>query len=428
MICKKCGESVSDGAAFCINCGEKVEKESQNSETFCPVCGHSNPDKTVFCRNCGNQILATPATVQPAQPSYQASGNPSVVIAEVKRLCGSLALVLMFTISTVLEIFNSVNGSLLTGIMYELGLGKYANLFGESYFSVIISKTPLILIVIGMWITFASSKNHYQRSVSTGGLTLIKVIAVIFAIVSAIEYFLLLIIVGEASNSAYGYYDTIDDAIVIAILVIILLGIVFTSYYIAMFNTAGAISSAAKYGRITNMPSIYLAVCSYIIGIGKFIVLLITARGQTALNAIAVLCSTTAYIMLGVFITNFRSRLKELTTPAPLVASAGQNQPNSVYPPNPSYIPPYQTYTPVAQPQQIQPQIEADKPKTVICTSCGAEIPSGSAFCGKCGGKVVVNKNKICPKCGSSVPYDDVFCNNCGERLNQQQEEKDEVH
>ena len=150
MICKKCGESVPDGAAFCINCGEKVEKESQNSETFCPVCGHSNPDKTVFCRNCGNQILATPATVQPAQPSYQASGNPSVVIAEVKRLCGSLALVLMFTISTVLEIFNSVNGSLLTGIMYELGLGKYANLFGESYFSAIISKTPLILIVIGV--------------------------------------------------------------------------------------------------------------------------------------------------------------------------------------------------------------------------------------------------------------------------------------
>lgn len=427
MICKKCGESSPDSAVFCTNCGEKFEKnENQGATALCPHCGHSNPDNTAFCRNCGNQLLTANSMTQQAQPSYQTFGNPTV-FAEVKRLCGSLTLVLMFTISTVLEIFNNVNGSFLTGIMYEHGLGEYADIFGESYFSAIISKTPLILIVIGMWITFASSKNHYQRSVSTGGLTLIKVIAVIFAIVSAIEYFLIMVIVGEASDSAYGYYDSVDDIFILLIVGIMLLGIILTSYYIAIFNTAGAISSAAKLGRIIKLPSMYLAVCSYIIGIGKFIGLLITAGGQSTLNAITTLCSVATYITLGIFIGNLRSKFQELSVPAPSAVSVSQNQPSSVYPPNPSYIPPYQAYTTPAQSQQPLQQTVADKPKIVKCTGCGAEIPAGSAFCGKCGNKVVVNKNRICPRCGNSVPYDDVFCNNCGERLNQQQEEKDEM-
>lgn len=53
--CKKCGETLPDGAKFCLSCGEKVEEESKDL-VKCPKCGASVPNGK-FCLECGYKFV-----------------------------------------------------------------------------------------------------------------------------------------------------------------------------------------------------------------------------------------------------------------------------------------------------------------------------------------------------------------------------------
>ena len=50
MICKKCGSEVAEDDVFCMQCGEKIERQQ------CPHCGAEVDEDTVFCSNCGEKI------------------------------------------------------------------------------------------------------------------------------------------------------------------------------------------------------------------------------------------------------------------------------------------------------------------------------------------------------------------------------------
>ena len=47
--CPNCGNTISEGMAFCTNCGAKVKKE-------CPNCKHINNLKSDFCEKCGTKL------------------------------------------------------------------------------------------------------------------------------------------------------------------------------------------------------------------------------------------------------------------------------------------------------------------------------------------------------------------------------------
>lgn len=49
--CARCGAVLSEGAAFCSGCGERVE--SKDSLPFCALCGAQIPDGANFCASCG---------------------------------------------------------------------------------------------------------------------------------------------------------------------------------------------------------------------------------------------------------------------------------------------------------------------------------------------------------------------------------------
>ena len=49
--CSRCGAVLSEGAAFCSGCGERVE--SKESLPFCVQCGSEIPEGAQFCSNCG---------------------------------------------------------------------------------------------------------------------------------------------------------------------------------------------------------------------------------------------------------------------------------------------------------------------------------------------------------------------------------------
>jgi len=51
MICKNCGQPISDGANFCGHCGEAVSKNC-----FCSTCGAQLAPEDEFCRSCGKTV------------------------------------------------------------------------------------------------------------------------------------------------------------------------------------------------------------------------------------------------------------------------------------------------------------------------------------------------------------------------------------
>ena len=51
MLCLKCRSDNLPDAAFCSECGEKLE-------AVCPSCGLGNPPSSKFCRKCGSRLSA----------------------------------------------------------------------------------------------------------------------------------------------------------------------------------------------------------------------------------------------------------------------------------------------------------------------------------------------------------------------------------
>lgn len=78
MKCSNCGEEISDGIKFCLNCGENLEKmrstdSGENLENpKCPDCGHEIGDAVTFCPNCGCNLKASG---EGAKPDVQEAGD-----------------------------------------------------------------------------------------------------------------------------------------------------------------------------------------------------------------------------------------------------------------------------------------------------------------------------------------------------------------
>ncbi len=70
--------------------------------------------------------------------------------------------------------------------------------------------------------------------------------------------------------------------------------------------------------------------------------------------------------------------------------------------------------------RQLEEKIRTVK-NISVCEKCGAEIPSGTVFCNKCGTKQeqkvdadVSQKSSVCSKCGKILTEGMRFCTSCG--------------
>ena len=57
LKCAKCGAEIPQGSKFCLQCGEKVEANS-NDTVVCPECGKTVA-KGKFCLECGHKFVTT---------------------------------------------------------------------------------------------------------------------------------------------------------------------------------------------------------------------------------------------------------------------------------------------------------------------------------------------------------------------------------
>lgn len=82
MICRKCGNVISESSKFCSMCGTPVSKER-----FCATCGQKLSPDARFCTNCGTEQHASSAgtistasvVVKTKQSNFQES-TPKVTI------------------------------------------------------------------------------------------------------------------------------------------------------------------------------------------------------------------------------------------------------------------------------------------------------------------------------------------------------------
>lgn len=56
------------------------------------------------------------------------------------------------------------------------------------------------------------------------------------------------------------------------------------------------------------------------------------------------------------------------------------------------------------------------------CPKCGADVPAGNQFCGKCGTAIALLKKRVCLKCSAALEPDAQFCGKCGYPVSGQQE------
>lgn len=69
MVCKNCGNQISDEAKFCKFCGSSSpDKSAASPGKFCRACGAQNAEGAQFCQNCGNQLASTRPAVTPTPP------------------------------------------------------------------------------------------------------------------------------------------------------------------------------------------------------------------------------------------------------------------------------------------------------------------------------------------------------------------------
>lgn len=73
MFCYSCGNKLPEGAAFCSNCGAKMQASSPGD--ICAACGAVVPDGAEFCVICGTAVNAT--ALDPVTPSQADAFDPA---------------------------------------------------------------------------------------------------------------------------------------------------------------------------------------------------------------------------------------------------------------------------------------------------------------------------------------------------------------
>ena len=273
---------------------------------FCPYCGQQLEDADVFCPSCGQNTEAVQENVQPEpqftpasqpqpqpqyqQPQYQVPQyqpapqyyapqagqtglNPSILaLKKAVSSAPSIIAAILFTLGTVLSLaLNMMSSaqlsSILSSALYETMKINVST--SSSYVEAILLSIPSFLIILGIWLTIGAAANKNNDRMSTGGLTLIKVIQIIFLVVTCIVFAVLLIaaVILVATTGRIGSSYNSSSPFAAALVSFLLLTGVFV--FVLIFNikvlkTIGSAKSVAATGMPNNKASGFVAVMLFI--------------------------------------------------------------------------------------------------------------------------------------------------------------------
>ncbi len=266
---------------------------------FCPNCGQQLEDNDVFCANCGTNLNAVEPNVVTApetqveapipQPQYQqpqyappvqSSGLNQAILALKKTITSAPSIIaaVLYSLSVFFMIIVAAVSSdkliaLFVDIMRSFKINvtfTYSTQISSVISAVSANLFPL-LIILGLWLTIGKAFNKRSDRMSTGGLTLIKVVMIISFISLIIVFSIILIasIVGIIALISSNSRSNAGPVVALVALFFVLVGvfIFMIVYYAKVLKTIGAAKSVAATGVPSRNASGFVAVMQFISGI-----------------------------------------------------------------------------------------------------------------------------------------------------------------
>ena len=335
MFCPNCGRANLASDNFCRYCGKRLTEEAaQDAPAHAPEptpepvpeSKLSTPPETDFSTEEpeGDRKAEPSFFTPPTSPGFPLSSAPAFDLRSILNAPLVLAALIAFSAALGLSLFSFTDITYLLADEEELDF-----LFSFSTLFSVISMLPDALIVAGSWMTYANVKAGQTK---TSGMTMIKVgliIKLVFLCV-AMGLFELVFIVATAMFSNLdefassfdldiAEFDAFTTSVMRGVFVFLILFvaavIVLTVlYYVKACKTVDVIRETIVTGVPSDRISGFVAVMLCIIG------------GVVALNALQSLaygglfsvlgsaCSATASICFGIFLFEYRSKMRRLMT------------------------------------------------------------------------------------------------------------------
>ena len=283
------------------------------------------------------------------------SSNP--VLNVIKKLGSSslfLAAAILYSVSTVLGIFVSLRVSAVNYSVYSIFEQSGIDYNEITRYSVNLSPVISILICVALWLLYATCRDRKSGNISTAGLTICKVIAIItqVALWIVLACVIVILIAGFAGGfeyliryglpNSFGYGSGVVAAFLFIFIFAIAIVALLIAFYISVVRCINRIKGCAVTGMPDQRISRFLTVMLWISGVVNCLYSLITLF-TSPLEGIELLVRAVGVILIAVLLGRLR---KEMT-----ILSYPPVQP--VYPVAPPVQPVYQ---PVQPQQQVYPQ------------------------------------------------------------------------
>ena len=307
MFCPKCGNEIQDGMRFCQKCGSPVPA----ARPVAAGAAHQRPAGAPMQQRPSGPVLHTIRKLA-ASPLYLTGAiaySCALLFSIAATVSGSNSLTA--TIMRVLSLMGSMGGmgSMEMNYLNNELMGALSGVQGMFVGTAILGQLPAILIAVGIWITFASAVNKSGAPMSTGGLTIIKVITIINLVVQCLALLVceivMLILMG-----ALGQYD--DAVVPIVIVFMVLIAVIFAFsivFYAKLSGTISAMQQSIRTETASDRVSSYVAVIAMISGI--FSVFSLLGFGGLFL-ALSSLGSAVAAISFSLFLFRYKKEMRML--------------------------------------------------------------------------------------------------------------------
>ena len=307
---------------------------------ICPKCGRTVPDG-MPCP-CGAPML---------------SSNPAVNL--IKTLGSStkfLAATILYSAMVLFAIFAAFGSKALVDQLYYYGANygvdpdvfypMMSALEGFTTAGLIFTLIPAILVAVGMWLFYSTCRNRQTGNVSTVGLTICKVLAIISlvmicVIIALVLFIMVVVMVVLASNMGYSYYYNATDNANVLIFAQVFLGIfavvlaamlvLYILYYVSVIKVINRIKASAINGvpdnRIPRFLTgflMFLGVMNALGGVASLITSPIAGVGSLA--------GAACFILMSLLLKEYRDKMTVLLFP-PVQPMYGNMPPYNTVPP-----------------------------------------------------------------------------------------------
>lgn len=268
-----------------------------------------------------------PPYVAPSPPAYAPYPAPTEplnpVIQTVKKAGSSAAFLIMTIVYTLTALLNLVN-IFAQNSAYSLYQWAYlledpdvyevlSDISGIMPVFSLFGFIPTLMVMIGLWLFYASCRNRRKAGVSTGGLTMVQVVSVMQLVLICILAALVLIVAMAAVSFAGFGMDEEVVAVMAAMMLLTALMVMIIIYQAKLVGTLSAVRKTASTGVIVRSASGYVAVMNCILAVCSFVSVVLSAGALNWPGLLSNLLNVAFLVLVAVCIFRYNNLMRPYT-------------------------------------------------------------------------------------------------------------------